>query len=270
MTPATWRTMFLTAVAALVLWLAYESRAVVTPLLLALLLAYILNPIVRFLERRGLSRGAASACVVLVALAALVAVVGAAATQLAREAGAFYKDVAGEPSAPVESRAELLRTLTPPDVPLVRETDWNHRTIVYVDRDGDGRYAPGYAAQALAKMQEGLRGSAFEKSLGKGIDGLAQFGPKVAESASAFLSGLVKTGQTVLSGIFGLLTITILFPIYLYYSLVSLSHVYDVTVRHLPESQRPRIVDILGKIHVTISAFFRGRLITMAAKGVLL
>src|SRR6185436_9733957 len=78
--------------------------------------------------------------------------------------------------------------------------------------------------------------------------------------------GVARGGQAMFAGIL----VVILFPIYLYYSLVNLSRVYDVTVRHLPQGQRPRVVEILRKIHVTMSAFFRGRLITMFVKGVLL
>src|SRR6185295_9764864 len=98
MNPATWRTIFLVAVALLILWLAYQARAVVTPLLVALTLAYILDPVVRALERRGFSRAGASATVVVVVLATLVTVVAVAATRFAGEATAFYDDVVGEPS----------------------------------------------------------------------------------------------------------------------------------------------------------------------------
>src|SRR5262245_57779131 len=98
MNPTTWRTIFLVAVAALVLWLAYQARAVVTPLLVALVLAYILDPVVRVLERRGMSRGVASAAVVIVALAAIVTAAGYAASRLATEASKFRDDVVGEES----------------------------------------------------------------------------------------------------------------------------------------------------------------------------
>src|ERR1043165_4277400 len=97
MESGTRRTLFLVAVAALVLWLAYQARAVVTPLVAALILAYILDPVVRLLERRGMSRRTASATVVVVAVLGLAAAAVASATRLASEAAAFYGKVVGEP-----------------------------------------------------------------------------------------------------------------------------------------------------------------------------
>src|SRR5215813_7878322 len=102
MTSTTWRTTYLVAVGLFVLWLAYQARAVVTPLLVALMLAYILDPVVRALERRGLSRPLACATVVVSALVVLVTVVALAAVQFADEASAFYEDVVGEPAADVK------------------------------------------------------------------------------------------------------------------------------------------------------------------------
>jgi predicted PurR-regulated permease PerM len=50
------RTLYLTLVSALVLFLAYLAREAVVPLLVALLLAYVLAPVVATLEKRGFSR----------------------------------------------------------------------------------------------------------------------------------------------------------------------------------------------------------------------
>jgi predicted PurR-regulated permease PerM len=50
------RTLYLTAVGLVVFYLAYLAREAVVPLLVALLLAYVLAPLVGLLERRGFSR----------------------------------------------------------------------------------------------------------------------------------------------------------------------------------------------------------------------
>ena len=283
MNPATWRTIFLVAVGILVLWLAYLARSVVTPLLAALVLAYILDPVVRFLERRGMSRGFASGTVVVIALAALVTAGAFAATQLAHEAGGFYRDVVGEPWAKSEEQRKFLaeHVAEVPESPehdaavdslkaRLKTAPWEGSDGVYLDLNGDGMFQPGYAAQAAAKVRTFVAGSPYAASLETALKRASDFGPKIAEAANSLLSAVVSgVGQT-LSTALGLVTLSVLFPIYLYYSLVNLSAFYDVTVRHLPEGQRGRIVDILQKIHVTLSAFFRGRLITMLAKGVLL
>jgi len=240
---AIWRTIFLAAVGLLVLWLAYMARAVVTPLLVALVLAYILDPVARLLERRGLSRGVASATIVVVVLATLVTVVAVAATRFAGEATAFYDDVAGEPAADVgESVAfnermvagELDKEARDAIRARIRHTKWDGRELSYFDRDGNLEYRPGYAALALSKIHTALADERWAAPIKQALDGLSQFGPKIAQSANAVLGGLVEGGRAVFTGIIGLLTVAVLFPIYLFYSLVNLSRVYDVSVGDLP------------------------------------
>jgi predicted PurR-regulated permease PerM len=272
MNPATWRTIFLVAVGVVVLWLGYLARAVVTPLLVALVLAYILDPVVRVMERRGLSRAVASGSLVILSLAGIVTIAAVAATQFAQEAGAFYADVVGDPFAEADRPEELAKYVGPGewDEARIQRATWRGRNVVWLDRNGDGNFEPGYAQLAVEKFQEATRGSVWERPLARSAQALGRFGPELAKSASAFLSGLVEGGRTLSTEFLWIVSMTILFPIYLYYSLVNLSRVYDVGVSHLPVGQRPRIVEILRQIHVTISAFFRGRLITMFAKGALL
>jgi predicted PurR-regulated permease PerM len=294
MNPATWRTIFLVVVGLFVLWLAYLARAVVTPLLVALLLAYILDPVVRFLERRGFSRRVASAAVVIVALALLATAMVVVVTRLGREASVFYDDVVGEPSADVSRKREFTaglvaakhdQTQVEAIRTRIRETTWEGRVLVYYDQNGDGEYEPGRAATAMAKISRSLEGTRWGNPFDKALTTLTEVERQLllqapvpsagapadaAQPPSSPLSGLAKGGETVISAAISLFSLVFLFPIYLFYSLVNLTHVYDVTVKYVPEHQRARVVDILHKIHATLSAFFRGRLITMMVKGLLL
>lgn len=276
MNPATLRTLFLTVVGLFVLWLAYLARTVVTPLLVALLLAYILDPVVRWLERRGLSRAFASGLVVVVALASIVSIFAVATARFASEAGALYDDVVGEPVADAGAREAFEKSLVSGEAGeaetarirgLVRTVPREGVSRLYFDRNGNGRFDPGYAQQAIEKIGNAAKDTVWQQPIANGVRGIGEFGPKLMESAQTFLLGVAKGGQDLVFGLLGILTLSILFPIYLYYSLVNLARVYDVTVSHMPLGQRQRIVDILHKIHVTISAFFRGRLITMLVKG---
>ncbi len=73
--------------------LAYALRAVITPLLVALLLAYMLHPLLEVLERRGVPRvaGIAGIYAVLLGLVLLFVLVGIPA--LVAEGAAFVEDV---------------------------------------------------------------------------------------------------------------------------------------------------------------------------------
>ena len=52
----TWRRVALAALALLVLWFCWTVRAVLNPLILGYLLAFVLHPLVLSLERRGWNR----------------------------------------------------------------------------------------------------------------------------------------------------------------------------------------------------------------------
>lgn len=277
-----WHSVFLLAVAAAVLWLGYAARAVVTPLLAALLLAYVLDPIVRRLQRLGLSRNVASGLTVALAFVALVGGATLTATRLAVEGANFYHDVVGEPSCaavnadgtPV-SREEAERVLakdlqTDEGTYQVVAATWDERKIWFVDQDRDEAFRPGYARKGFAKIRSDLASNDMTKDLAERLKPTEDLGTLFAKSAGSWLSGIVETGRGAAGTLLGLLTLTVLFPIYLYYSLSQLAWVYDVSVRHLPAAHRDRVVEILGKVHATLSAFFRGRLILLLVRLVIL
>jgi predicted PurR-regulated permease PerM len=269
------RTLFLVAVIALVLWLGYVARAVVTPLVAALLVAYVLDPVVRRLERLGLSRTAASALLVAFAFVSILATMTVATTRLVDEAAVFYRDVVGEPARGVETREEAVRTLAQ-EFPegmswdRMRSTQWEGRTYWYLDIDGDGKFRPGIAREGLDRVRRDLAAHPAGVRLAESLAKTDDVGALVARSAGEWLSSFVDAGRATVGSALGLLTLLVLFPIYLYYSLAKLALVYEVGVRHLPAQHRDRVVDILGKIHVTLSAFFRGRLILLLVKFALL
>ena len=269
------RTLFLVAVAVATIWLGYLARAVVTPLLAALLLAYVLDPVVRRLEKLGLSRNAASGLLVALAWVGIVAGIGFAATQLVNEATNFYEDVVGDPYEEPKpdygvARARLAERAAPATIPesAYKLGAWDGKEIVWLDADADGAFTPGIARTVAIKLSAFLAENAWTKVLAAKVKESSEVGPAVAGAAGKWLEGAARGGQAALGTLVGLLTMLILFPIYLYYSLSRLAWVYDVTVTHLPAAHRDRIVDILGKIHATLSAFFRGRLILMVLRFV--
>ncbi|STZ75963.1 AI-2E family transporter [Bergeriella denitrificans] len=63
------------AVVVLFFWLLYALGDILTPFIVAAVLAYVLNPLVEMLERRGFKRGLASMLVMVLSLAVLLALV---------------------------------------------------------------------------------------------------------------------------------------------------------------------------------------------------
>lgn len=264
-----WRTLFLVVVLLGVLWLGYTARAVVTPLVAALLLAYMLDPVVRRLQRLGISRSMASAALVAATLVVLVGVGSWGGTAVVSEAARFYEEVVGEPAAGGDdvaaTRAFRAQSI---DVASVRiaQTTWRGEPMWFVDLDGDGKFEPGLARQTTAAVQDVLEQNEWTRRLATQVGATANLAPMLASTSSKWLSSVFSGGQTVAGEALGLLTLVFLFPIYLYYSLEKLDRVYDVGVAHLPAAHRERIVSILARIHATLAAFFRGRLILLAVR----
>ena len=72
--PPTYRTLVLIGVAVLLVVLALAAGAALTPYILALILAFVLNPAVDWLEKRGLRRGLGTVLLIVGILAAVAAV----------------------------------------------------------------------------------------------------------------------------------------------------------------------------------------------------
>lgn len=106
-----WKILILAALAVLAILLAYHLRAIFMPLLVALLLAYILNPLLTLLEKRGVPR--------LASIVGLYAVLGLLLTALALtavpaafdQARSFVHDTFTGPEARIHELEPHLRRI---------------------------------------------------------------------------------------------------------------------------------------------------------------
>ncbi|MHC4821756.1 MAG: AI-2E family transporter, partial [Planctomycetota bacterium] len=103
------RSLFLTVVAAIVVWLAYLSRDAVVPLLVALILAYVLMPVVRRLEGRGMGRLSAVCLLFLCFFGGTTLAVALGGPPLFREAQDLLRATLGEPARTISELPEDLR-----------------------------------------------------------------------------------------------------------------------------------------------------------------
>lgn len=330
-----WRSLFLVLGVGATIWVGYLARAVVTPLVAALLLAYVLDPIVRFLQRRGLSRTVASAGVVVVALATLLGAAVLSVQRAVQEGGVLYERVTGEPHYVGEDPASALAALAGTDTAkatvdrararirptfhpdrlgffldldgdgqqqadepsvdgedrslaiavlaaasgdeglardwhAMRAAKWQGKAIWFVDEDMDGIYDAGYARRGVDRVEEILAEYELEGQFKDLLDQAADLGPEIASTAGDVLGRVVEGGRTAAGTALGLLTLLLLFPIYLYFALVNLERVWKVGVAHLPRDTRADVVHLLMRIHVTLSHFFRGRLVVLLLKWAML
>ena len=217
----------LLASAALVVWALIALQSVLLPVLLALLLAYLLDPLVALLERFGLRRTRAIALIYLLGLAAFVL---------------FLLFVipwfAGQASALAARLGDLVDRL--PELGV--------RAVAWVEARLGVDLGLRQEAQLLSEQAKTWllthRADLFRLS-----------------------SGALRTGWTGLQGLGILLMNAVLVPIYAYFFLLGLNRLPGLLRDLLPGSYRARGMSVLTQIHQTMAAFFRGRLLICVGKG---
>ncbi|HHI79663.1 MAG TPA: AI-2E family transporter [Planctomycetes bacterium] len=216
-----------------VVGLSFWLRAVVGPLLIALALAYILEPLVQFFCRKGLPRKLGVTIIFL----AFLGISGAALWYLIAGAIDLYEAAfLGDPNV-VGSKGFLYAL---PD----RVLEFFHTQI-------EPHLGPAWKQGA----EEFLKGALKPERLGE-----------ILKQSAETLGGL----GSGISGLFNLISLVFLVPIYLLYFMLDFPRVKTWIRDHLPGRQRERILKVANQIHIGLSAFFRGRLSIALIKGMIL
>ncbi len=155
-------------------------------------------------------------------------------------------------------------------------------SVLTDDRNGNGRFDPGYAYRFIRWFKARAEKDAATSGL------LARFADpeevdrminRAIASAKANISIIFSTIGTVvakawaggLRGVSWLWRVGLLIlltPIYLAFLLNSLDAGWNMFVRYVPGRIRPKLLEIMRKIDLVISAFFRGRLLVCMAIGI--
>jgi len=253
----------LVALGVVLLVCAYWLRAIFNPLLVAALIAYVLSPVVDWMERKGMSRTGAIA--ILYGLFALM-IVGPASlgfTMTYNQVSQLGWAVTGEPFVDSSKNGRY-----DPGEPFTDENGNNRYDFGYLDRlidwsrDHLDRWNVKHEQEAemqinfsnlLQRLKSGLRGN------------LARIGTTGLDVSKQLARGATKgIGRAI-----GFATALLLIPIYAFFLLRGINDIRDAVYAHIPGRYRERTVDVLGKIHRAASSFFRGRLIICICVGAL-
>ena len=210
-------------------WVARALRPVLTPLVAALALAYVLNPPVTWLERRRGIRRATSVSVGL----AVVVLTGAT---LLLAGTAQIVQLAGNAAAYTQQALGWLGETFPGLLP--------------------GRAAP---ATAAAGADGKLPPAVAVPDVRDRLVALA------AEHGGALVAYVAR----FVSDVFYWLSLTVLLPLYTFVFLLKFNDIVQTVRAHLPARYRPAIVRITTTIDGAIATFFRGRLLVCLLVGVL-
>jgi len=250
--PSAWRrhrTEILIALGvAILVTIIVAFRQILTPLAVALALAYVLNPAMRWAERHRIPRGLAATLLFLLLFVLFVLVVLFALPPLAVQLYEFGVTVIGEPKADTE--------------------------LGFQDLNGNGVWDKGY----LPALVEWVRGVAERLQAGEStwFDRFLAGLSASADARQGLLKGTLNTLQQAGTGILqflwnlqGFVFGVGLTAFYLFFFLMNFDRIVEAVRKRLPGKYRGRIKDVAAKIDAAVNAFLRGRILVCLVVGVL-
>jgi predicted PurR-regulated permease PerM len=234
---ASWSIIGILLVLAISVWLLFRISVIFPPMVLALLIIYILNPVVSRLERRRIPRlvGAVGSYVVFLGLMtllviALVPVISDQVDHFVEEWPRFRAqivDFVEDTAASVENRfntdidtAQVTcliggDEISDPDAPSTRECD---------------------------EVTE-----RFRREIGEHAGRITEIGSSVLEILIVFIVG----------------------PLLALYVLIDLPQLRSDFLKLIPEAHKDEVIDVGGKLGRAVGGFFRGQLVVALLVGVL-
>jgi predicted PurR-regulated permease PerM len=226
---ARWARLFgLTAVLALLAWITLGLRSVLTPILAALAIAYILNPLVTWFERRGCSRLLVIGTVYFFGTFALLTL------------GTFL----------------VSRTI---EQAVVLRENLNHYFDFAAWAPAAQPAAPASEAAASASQAAAPQAPAWEW-----WDELA---PLLKKDGLAIANAVVASVASVVTDAINWLTLFVLLPMYSFFFLWRFNEMVRTIREHLPYSVRNDVLYVVATADRAMASFFRGRLIVCLLVG---
>jgi predicted PurR-regulated permease PerM len=227
-----WSIIGILILAAIAFWALQRVKIIFPPLVLALLIIYLLNPIIGWLQGRGVPRIAGTLAAYVVVLGsitlviiALIPVVSDQIDELAERAPEFRGDLVSFVHAASRTVSQRLGI----DIDTTQ-----------VDCLLGAAEAP--SAAACDEATQALREAAGEQ-----VGRVTEFGSSLLEALLAF----------------------ILAPLIALYLLIDLPNLTRSLLSLVPSSHREEVVDLGGKLTRAVGGFFRGQLLVALIVGVL-
>ena len=254
---------FLAVVVALtaLCWATYQLSAVVTPIVVALAIAYILNPVVTYFERAH--RIARLHTVVAVyALLVVVVLIGGSylISRTVAQIAVFSKNVptyvdrigawigVDEPSAQLATTQPV-----PVDAAATGEAE--------AAPSGESGAVPATTMPATAPASQPAH-DWIDEWWGFAKPTLTQHGVNLARRALNIVT-------SALLSVVNWVTLLVLIPLYVFFFLWHFNDITGAVRDHLPAAYRDQIVHVVATIDAAVANFFRGRLIVCSLIGVL-
>lgn len=232
-----WALIGIAIVAAAIIWGLFKISVIFPPLILAVLIIYLLNPVVTRLERRGVSRvvGTVIAYVVVlggvaILITALIPVVSGQVENFSEDWPKFRSRLVGFVDDTAESINERFGTNFD-----TTQVD----CLLGADQTGDPE------APTQARCDEVVAG--LRDRIGTQASRLTEIGSSVIEVLLVFVIG----------------------PLIALYLLIDLPHLQRDVMNLVPEAHKAEFADLGSKIGRAVGGFFRGQLLVAVLVGLL-
>ncbi len=260
-------------------WLGSKISVVTVPMLLALLLAYLVEPLVSWLIRRKLfTRRGAAIVIILLGAAALIGPVGIgggfATWQGVRLAGRTVRNTDTLIQSVAKPEDEALRAALPPAWQNVRdwiveEDDLRQQIAPLARRPAQGPQSETQLPREDAVQLAHSEGSDVARMISLTVaalrDNAAAIGRRLVNFGTDLLGsalGVVKALGAVIFGAF-------LTSFFFYFFCTGYGEVQRFWEGLIPERKKGRVITLVAKMDAVIAGFVRGRL-TIAAVMVVL
>ncbi len=259
-------------VAALIWGLGYVVRMlspVLWPLAVAGVIAYLLNPVVDFTERKGASRPRAILCVFGLALLIVAVVFGSVVPQVINETRQLAVRIPAY-VARVEKRAEYWLSHPPDLVKPLLEREWGagatHGSVTATNEGASAFSMNGtsIAGAGSTNTPSLLGGALYKQGLQPATSWVARVLPKIG----SWLFGQVGRVTAWL----GMLAGIALIPVYTFYFLLEKRGISSRWTNYLPVSDsgfKNELVFVLNSINNYLITFFRGQVLVAISDGIL-
>lgn len=250
-------------------WLLARLGDVLTPVLIGLVLAYMLDPLVTWMSKRGFSRRVAVTLVFGTGALLLLGGLGVGIPKAWKESRELYQ---GAVLGDTWEDANADRKWTP-DEKLRRDLNGNGvADEPYLRRLSRILVERGIINAPVRDAKEREPGATPADDDDTDVDPVAWVKDQAKGMVAAYRAGdhrVVDKAKSVLGNIGYWLLALLLIPVYGFFFSLNLPLVSRTIMDHVPLRHRDRTLRIFSEINVVVGAFFRGRLIICLILGVI-
>jgi len=219
-------------------WFVSLIATVLVPFAVALILAYIFDPVVTFLEKKGLSRSKGSLILIASLLLGFIIILLFIIPALAEEITGFIRQIP-QIQAKIIEIFNMLQNLK--DANLPEQLEWIKKVAEY---------------KIPAEFKD-LTSSLIKK--------IEESIPQVANKTWSILTGAFSN---ILQFVLSLLSLIII-PVLTFYMLKEMNNIKGFVLDLVPGKNRKWVISICHDINIALSNFLRGQLLIASVVGIL-